>query len=128
GVKLRVRMLPTLAPSAISDVMRTVLLSSNSIMSTPAPTVEIKSLDAQAIEFELSFRVQDFAAAAAARHEVYDLIYRHARAAGLALAQPKEAAASFAGPPAAAAAAPRATALRMVDAVPLFASLTEAEK
>ena len=61
GVKLRVRVVPTMAPSAIADVMRTVLLSSNSIMSTPAPTVEIKSLDAQAIEFELSFRVTDFA-------------------------------------------------------------------
>ena len=32
GVKLRVRIAPTMAPSAISDVMRTVLLSSNSIM------------------------------------------------------------------------------------------------
>ena len=62
GVKLRVRVAPTMAPSAISDVMRTVLLSSNSILLAPAPTVEIKSLDAQAIEFELSFRVKDFAA------------------------------------------------------------------
>ena len=70
--------------------MQTVLLSSNSIMTAPAPSVEIKSLDAQAIEFELSFRVQDFAASAAARHEVYDLIYRHARAAGLQLALPAE--------------------------------------
>jgi small-conductance mechanosensitive channel/CRP-like cAMP-binding protein len=129
GVKLRVRMMPTMAPSAISDVMRNVLLSSNAIMATPAPTVEIKSLDAQAIEFELAFRVQDFGAAAAARHEVYDLIYRHARAAGLILAPPKEAAAAaIAQPPAAAPAAPKATALRLVDAVPLFISLTEAEK
>src|SRR6185437_4717034 len=58
GVKLRVRIAPTMAPSGISEVMRTVLFSSNSIMSTPTPTVEIKSLDAQAIEFELSFRVK----------------------------------------------------------------------
>jgi small-conductance mechanosensitive channel len=71
--------------------MRNVLLSANSIMSMPAPTVEIKSLDAQAIEFELSFRVMDFATAATARHEVYDLIYRHAGAAGLALAPSKSA-------------------------------------
>ena len=99
GVKLSVRVVPTMAPSAISEIMRTVLLSSNSIMPTPAPTVEIKSLDAQAIEFELSFRVRDFATAAAARHEVYDLIYRHARAAGLTLAQPKEAVTMLAGPP-----------------------------
>jgi len=127
GVKLRVRLRPTMAPSGISEIMRTVLSSSNSIMMTPAPTVEIKSLDAQAIEFELSFRVRDFAAAATARHEVYDLIYRHSRAAGLVLAQPKEAVTITAAQPQAAA-APRTTALRLVDVVPLFASLTEEEK
>jgi small-conductance mechanosensitive channel len=134
GVKVRVRLAPTMAPSGISEIMRTVLLSSNSIMSTPAPAVEIKSLDAQAIEFELSFRVKDFATGATARHEVYDLIYRHARAAGLTLAPPKEAVTVVAGPattpaPAAAATpAPRATALRLVDAVPLFACLTDEER
>jgi small-conductance mechanosensitive channel len=129
GVKLRVRIAPTMAPSGIAEIMRTALLSSNSIMLTPPPTVEIKSLDAQAIEFELSFRVADFGAAATARHEVYDLIYRHARAAGLMLAQPKEAITiASTQPQATAVAAPRATALRLVDAVPLFASLTEEEK
>jgi small-conductance mechanosensitive channel/CRP-like cAMP-binding protein len=129
GVKLRVRLVPTMAPSGISEIMHTVLLSSNSIMLTPAPTVEIKSLDAQAIEYELSFRVRDFSSASAARHEVYDLIYRHARAAGLVLAQPKEAAvAAPVQQNVGVVAAPRATALRMLDAVPLFASLTEEEK
>src|SRR5262249_50730255 len=128
GVKLRVRVMPTMAPSGITEIMRTVLQSSNSIMLTPPPAVEIKSLDAQAIEFELSFRVRDFSAAPAARHEVYDLIYRHARAAGLVLAQPKEAmTVSAAQQQAGAPTAPRATALRMIDAVPLFASLTEEE-
>lgn len=130
GVKLRVRVVPTVAPSAISDVMRTVLLSSNSIMTVPAPSVEIKSLDAQAVELELSFRVRDFGAASAARHEVYDLIYRHTRAAGIVLAPPREApAAVLVGAAAQApAAAPRSTALRLVDAVPLFTSLTDEEK
>jgi small-conductance mechanosensitive channel/CRP-like cAMP-binding protein len=129
GVKLRVRMTPTVAPSAISAVMRNVLLSSNSILSTPEPTVEITSLDSHAIEFELAFRVRDFASASAARNEVYDLIYRHARAAGLALAQPKEAAGASAGlSQPAAPAAPKATALRLLDALPLLAPLTEAEK
>jgi hypothetical protein len=60
-------MMPTMAPSAISAVMRNVLLSSNSILSTPEPTAEITSLDAQAIEFELAFRVRDFASASAAK-------------------------------------------------------------
>jgi small-conductance mechanosensitive channel/CRP-like cAMP-binding protein len=129
GVKLRIRLMPTMAPSGIESIMRTVLLSSNLIMPMPAPTAEIKSLDAQAIEFELSFRVRDFSTASAARHEVYDLIYRHARAAGLMLAQPKEAASIALIPPSAGASvAPRATALRMLDAVPLFGSLTDEEK
>jgi hypothetical protein len=129
GVNLRVRMMPTMTPSAISAVMRNVLLSSNAILSLPEPTVEIKSLDAQAIEFELAFRVRDFASASAARNEVYDLIYRHARAAGLALAQPKEAAGVSAGlAQPAVPAASKATALRLLDALPLLASLTDAEK
>jgi CRP-like cAMP-binding protein len=129
GVNLRVRMMPTMTPSAISVVMRNVLLSSNSILSIPEPTVEIKSLDAQAIEFELAFRVRDFASVSAARNEVHDLIYRHARAAGLALAQPKEAAGVSGGlSQPAAPAATKATALRLLDALPLLASLTEAEK
>jgi small-conductance mechanosensitive channel len=128
GVKLRIRVAPTRVPSAISDVMHTVLLSSNSILPMPEPTVEIKSLDAQAIEFELSFRVRDFAAASTARHEVYDLIYRHAKAAGLILASSGLASAAPVVAAVAAAAAPRPTALRLLDAVPLFASLTDEEK
>ena len=125
GVKLAIRLAPTMAPSTISEIMRTVLLSSTSIMAVPAPTVEIKSLDAQAIEFELSFRVRDFATASTAKHEIYDLIYRHTKATGLALAPPKG---SSDLPPSLAAATTRTTSLRMLDSVPLFGSLTEEEK
>src|SRR5262249_20664996 len=83
GVRLRGRLRRSMTPAAIPEVMRNVLLSRNSIMPSTAPTVEIKALDAQAIEFELGFQVADFATAAAARHEVYDLVYRHSRASGL---------------------------------------------
>jgi CRP-like cAMP-binding protein len=129
GVKLRIRFEPTLAPSAVVEIMRRVLLSSHSIMSAPAPTVEIKSLDAQAIEFELSFRVRDFSAGATARHEIYDLIYRHAKSAGLKLAPPKEAPVITIDAPSPAGEAPaRSTELRLLDSVPLFLSLSEEEK
>ncbi len=126
GVKLRIRVMPTMTPASISAVMRNVLLSSSSILSVPAPTVEIRSLDAQAIEFELAFRVADFETASTARHEVYDLIYRHARSAGLLLAYPKEA--SGIVPTPMPPAQPRGAALRLVDAIPLFTSLTEDER
>lgn len=129
GVKLRIRFEPKLAPSALVQILRTALLSSNSIMSAPPPTVEIKSLDARAIEFELSFRVRDFSAGATVRHEVYDLIWRHARAAGLQLAPPKEAPVVILAAPAPASASPaRSTELRLLDTVPLFLSLSEEEK
>jgi CRP-like cAMP-binding protein len=118
--------MPTMTPATISAVMRNVLLSTSSILSVPAPTVEIKSLDAQAIEFELAFRVADFETASTARHEVYDLIYRHARSAGLLLAYPKEAAGVVPTP--APPAQPRGAALRLIEAIPLFASLTEDER
>jgi small-conductance mechanosensitive channel/CRP-like cAMP-binding protein len=129
GVSLTVRLLPTTAPAAIAEVMRSVLLSCNSILTTPAPSAQIKALDAEAIEFELSFQVADFGTAGRARDEVYDLIYRHARAAGLTLAPPKGSGVTSTGQPQASVSpAQRATALRLIDAVPLFASLTEAEK
>lgn len=129
GVTLTVRMMPTMSPATILAVMRNVLVSSNAILVTPEPAVEIKSLDAQAIEFELSFRVRDFEAASVAKNEVYDLIYRHARASGLMLAPPKGAvgiATSLA--PQGTPVAPKAAALRLLETLPLLASLTDTEK
>ena len=131
GVKLRIRLVPTTVPSAISEVLRTALMSSNSIMPSPPASVDVKALDAHAIEYELSFRVRDFSTSAVAKHEIYDLIYRHVRASGLALAQPPEAAVLAPGTLAlttSPAAPARGTHLRLLDAVPLFASLTEVEK
>jgi small-conductance mechanosensitive channel len=130
GVTLTVRFRPSIAPSAMVDVMRTVLLSSNSILAQPAPSVQILSLDGGAVELELAFRVAELALAGRAKSEVFDLIYRHAKAAGLALAAPMEAV----GP-----AFPgsktdevrfgfHTTPRRLLDSIPLFASLTEDEK
>ena len=130
GVTLTIRVVPTIMPSAIIDVMRAVLLSSGSILTEPRPGVQIKSLTADAIEVELSFRVRDIGQAGPAKNEIFDLIYRHTRAAGLTLARPIDAA----GPP------PnqvqveetgkphRPTPLRLLDAISLFAPLTEDEK
>lgn len=129
GVSLTVRVMPTMSPAAILAVMRNVLVSSNAILSTPEPTVEIKSLDAQAVEFELAFRVRDFAMATTARNEVYDLVYRHARASGLVLALPKGAAGLAASvSPQGTPAAPKVAALRLLDTLPWLASLSETEK
>lgn len=130
GVTLTVRILPTILPSATAEVMRTVLLSSNSILAEPAPSVLIKSLTSDAIELDLSFRVRDLGQIGIAKNEIFDLIYRHVKAAGLSLSRPLDAV----GPPPSQAQAEelllphRATPLKLLDAVPLFAGLTEDEK
>ena len=130
GVTVTVRFRPTTAPSTMADVMHSVLLSSNSILARPEPSVQIVSLDGGAVELELAFGVADRALAGKARSEVFDLIFRHAKAAGLALAAPL----GSAGP-----AFPEPTAVevpfgfhttprRVLDALPLFASLTKDER
>jgi CRP-like cAMP-binding protein len=105
-----------------------VLLSSNAILKTPPPTVSVVGLNSDAIEFELSFRVSGLGAANTARNEVYDLVYRHAKAAGLQLA----ASAGSPLPPAAdsleAAGKHQNPPRRLLNAIPLFAALTDDEK
>ncbi|MDW6023399.1 mechanosensitive ion channel family protein [Mesorhizobium sp. BAC0120] len=129
GVTLTVRFRPTTAPSAMAEVMRSVLMSSNSILTKPDPAVEVLSLDGSAVELELSFRVADLAMASKAKSEILDLIYRHAKAAGLVLSSPEGAAIADAAPQTD---EPmfghHSTAWRLLDAIALFASLTEDEK
>lgn len=129
GVKLSVRFTPMMPPLAIARVMQDVLLSCNFILPKPAPAVHVKALDAHALELELSFHVADLAASGVAKDEVYDRIYRHTKAAGLTLSPPvgapAEAAEDTAGriPKAV-----RPTPLRLLEALPLFSSLTSDEK
>jgi small-conductance mechanosensitive channel/CRP-like cAMP-binding protein len=128
GVTLTIRLMPPTRPAAIADVMRSVLLSCNSILPRPEPSVQLKSLDARALVVELSFRAADLSSAATAQNEIFDLIYRHARANGLRLSPPLEAPAVALQAQDALASQQPATALSVLNACPLFASLTEAEK
>ena len=130
GVSLKVRFRPTTMPSAIAEVMRSVLLSSDTILPTPAPGVSVTGLDADAVELELSFRVAELSATGKAKSEIYDLIHRHAKAASLFLSPPADAvgAGSATAPVEDAAVQHRSTPQRLLDAITLFDSLTEDEK
>jgi small-conductance mechanosensitive channel len=130
GVTLTVGFRPSTSPSVMADVMHSALLSSNSILAKPEPSVQVVSLDANAVGLELSFRVADIAAAAKAKSEIFDLIYRHAKAAGLALSpSPDAASVAFAAPHSD---EPQfgqhTTPRRLLDAISLFASMTDDEK
>jgi small-conductance mechanosensitive channel/CRP-like cAMP-binding protein len=88
GVSITVRMEPSVGPRQLADIMRNVLLSSNSILKIPAPSVSIDALDSQAVQLGLSFSVKDISMTAAAKNEIFDLIYRHTKSSGYKMAAP----------------------------------------
>ncbi len=126
---LIVRVAPTRMPSIVVDVMRSVLLSCNSIVKEPPPLVALKGLDATALEIELQFAVASPAQRTPARNEVLDLVYRHCKSAGLLLAMPPESAIAMLDlPTEETAEPPRVTPLELIEAIPIFAALTGDEK
>jgi small-conductance mechanosensitive channel/CRP-like cAMP-binding protein len=124
GATLKVKLQTGTQPRVILDLMDRVLLSSNEIMKSPAPSASILGIDMSTLEVELSFRVTNIGHIGRARNELFDLIYRHMEAAGLQLAPGPDA-----GPATIAkSASARADALRrLLASIPLFASLTDDE-
>ncbi|WP_203072131.1 mechanosensitive ion channel domain-containing protein [Falsiroseomonas ponticola] len=128
-VSIAVRFALTTSPAAILEVMQAVLASANAILPLPPPTARARAIEANRLEVELTFRVRDLHTAGIARSEVLDLVYRHAKAEGLRLAAPDEAGpAPGPDPRPDLRPDPRPPGLRLLDAVPLFASLTAEEK
>jgi len=126
GITLKLRMRPTHSPATIEDVMRTVLWSSNHILKHPEPSVRITALDATAVEVELACRVRDLTRTVDAKNELFDLVFRHARASSLAMA-------STAGcpeypPTPFTETQSRGTPWRLVNSIAIFAALSDDEK
>ena len=130
GVTLKVRFRPTTSPSAMVEIMRSVLMSSNLIHDQSARSVTVRSMSDSAVELELSFKVPDIAAVGNARTEIFDLIYRHAKAAGLALSPDPEhvETAHIAAKADELSFSHHTTPHRLLNAIPLFGTLTDDEK
>jgi small-conductance mechanosensitive channel/CRP-like cAMP-binding protein len=82
GASIRVKFQPSLTPAAGCNLLKEVLLGSAHILRTPEPTVTIKDLSAEMIDFELSYSVADISAVDRAQNELFDRVYRAAAAAG----------------------------------------------
>ena len=85
GATMRVKLEPSVTPAAGCNLLKEVLLSSTQILHTPKPTVTVKDLSAEMIDFEISYSVADVSAVDEAQNELYDRVYRAAAAAGAKL-------------------------------------------
>jgi len=124
GVTTRIRLESALMPAAGCELMREVLLGSTHILRTPPPTVTIKDLSADMIDFELGFSVAEIGVVDDARNEVFDRVHRAATAAGIRFASrlaPLNA-------NSATDATESATPARLIAGISLFSTLTESEK
>ena len=82
GTSIRVKLEPSLTPAAGRNLLKEVLLSSTHVLQSPEPTVTIKDVSAEMIDFELSYSVADVSIVDIAQNELFDRVYRAAAAAG----------------------------------------------
>src|ERR1700735_1819703 len=83
GASIRVRLEPSLTPAAGCNLLKEVLLGSTHILRTPEPSVTIKDVSAEMIDFELFYVVTDLDAVSQAQNDLFDRVYRATAAAGV---------------------------------------------
>jgi small-conductance mechanosensitive channel/CRP-like cAMP-binding protein len=125
GASIRVRLEPSLTPAAGCNLLKEVLLGSTHILRTPEPTVTIKDLSAEMIDFELSYSVADVGAVDQAQNELFDRVFRAAAAAG-AKFSPRLSGAPGKAPPEEK--GESGIPERLLEGISLFSTLTAEEK
>jgi small-conductance mechanosensitive channel len=113
-------------PAAGAEILQRAILNTRLILATPAPLIAVKSIAADAIEFDLSFFVEELAQSVRAQNELFDRISRHLAAAGIALASSQSQ--PFGTPPTALPAPAKTAAERAIDLVAIFAGLNGDER
>jgi small-conductance mechanosensitive channel/CRP-like cAMP-binding protein len=126
GMTVTIQLDAATPPAAGAEILQHAILNTLLILATPAPTVAVKSIAADAVAFEIAFFVEELAQARRAQNELFDWISRHLAAAGIALttaqSQPQPA------PPAAPPAKARTRAERALDLAAIFAELSPEER
>src|SRR4029077_12146511 len=86
GVTITVQLDAKTAPSTGTEMLAHAILNCQLIVTTPAPIVTVKAINATYTECEITFFVDDLAAVTRAQNQLFDLIFRHLTVAGIALA------------------------------------------
>jgi small-conductance mechanosensitive channel len=126
GMSVTIQLDPKTSPSTGAEILRHAILNTRPILATPSPSVGVKSITADAIEFDLNFSVEELGQSTRAQNDLFDWTYRHLAAAGINWAStasrpswltetaiPKNA---------------KTAAERVIDLVAIFAHLTEDER
>lgn len=127
-LSVKVRIHPTTTPAVVIEVMRVVLVASNTILKDPPPYVAVRNQDAVTIEADLVFGVRDVEHRVTARNEIFDLVYRHSRSAGLLLALPPSSSIAMTRSPWRFKNDSRHTPMELIKAIPIFSTLTDDER
>jgi small-conductance mechanosensitive channel/CRP-like cAMP-binding protein len=125
GASIRIRLEPSLTPATGCNLLKEVLLGSTHVLRTPEPSVTIKDLSAEMIDFELSFSVADISLVDKAQNELFDRVYRAAAAAGAKFSPRLAGSVGKAAPEHK---AESGIPERLIEGISLFSTLTAAEK
>jgi small-conductance mechanosensitive channel len=122
GMTVSVQLDTVTPPEACAEILQQAIVNTRLILAAPAPVVAVKSVTADATQFDINFFVEELAQATRAQNKLWDAISRHLAAAGIRLA-------SNQGPPAAAPLGDSKTPVeRVFDLVALFTCLTAEER
>jgi small-conductance mechanosensitive channel/CRP-like cAMP-binding protein len=126
GTAVTVQVEARTSPSRCTEILEHAIRNSRLIVATPAPTINIKTINATYTEFEIAFFVEELASTVKAQNELFDFIYRHLAAAGIDLATPQnglDRTEEHAGGP-----KTRTGVERLLELVAIFATFTTEER
>jgi len=112
-------------PAQCIEVLQRATLNCRAIARTPPPTIMVKSIKRSGTAYDVTFFVEELAAATSAQNEMLDLVYRHLAAAGIDMALASD---ERCGPAIAAASAARTRPERLLDLSDVFRPLTATER
>ena len=89
GMTVTIQLDPNTPPSAGKEILETALLNCRLILTTPSPTVTIKSITATYTEFDVTFFLENLGLSMDVQNKLFDLIFRHLFVSCVSLASPQ---------------------------------------
>lgn len=118
GIAVSLQVSPHARPQKVIEALERAMLGCRFLLSTPAPSVALKTSGSSGAEYEISGFVAQMGQKREVRNQLFDLAFRHLRASGISLLSTGEAAQS------AGLSRPRA----LLDGSSIFSTLRQEEK